>query len=63
MNGRRSTNAKPLHHRRIPGTAATLLQLYNASILGTFWPFFTGIVVQLVAAMFQFARIILVPPK
>ncbi len=29
----------------------------------SFWPFFTGIVVQLVAAMFQFARIILVPPK
>jgi hypothetical protein len=48
---------------RIPGTAATLLQLYNASILGTFWPFFAGIVVQFVAAMFQFARIILVPPQ
>ena len=47
----------------ILGTAATLLQLYNAAVLGTFWPFFTGIVVQLVAAMFQFARIILVPPQ
>jgi hypothetical protein len=42
---------------------ATLLQLYNAVFLGTFWPFFTGIVVQLIAAMFQFARIILVPPE
>jgi hypothetical protein len=35
------------------GIATTLLQLYNAAILGTFWPFFTGIVVQLVAAMFS----------
>jgi hypothetical protein len=45
------------------GTAATLLQLYNAALLGAFWPFFTGIVLQLVAAMFQFARMILLPPK
>lgn len=45
------------------GWGATLLQLYNAVFLGAFWPFFTGIVVQLVAAMFQFARMILVPPK
>ena len=45
------------------GIGATLLQLYNAAFLGAFWPFFTGIVVQLIAAMFQFARIILVPPK
>jgi hypothetical protein len=29
----------------------------------SFGPFFTGIVVQLVAAMFQFMRIILIPPK
>jgi len=45
------------------GTAATLLQLYNVALLGAFWPFFTGIVLQLVAAMFQFARMILLPPK
>jgi len=44
------------------GTGATLLQVYNAAILDAFWPFFTGIVVQLVAAMFQFVRIILLPP-
>ena len=43
------------------GTAVTLLQLYNAAILGAFWPFFTGIVFQLTAAMFQFMRIILMP--
>jgi hypothetical protein len=36
--------------------------LYNNAFLGTFWPFFTGIVLQLVAAMFQFARMILLPP-
>jgi len=45
------------------GIAANLLQLYNTAFLGAFWPFFTGIVFQLVAAMFQFARIILVPPE
>jgi drug/metabolite transporter (DMT)-like permease len=45
------------------GIGATFLQLYNAALLGAFWPFFTGIVVQLIAAMFQFARIILVPPE
>jgi len=44
------------------GIAANLLQLYNNAFLGTFWPFFTGIVLQLVAAMFQFARMILLPP-
>ncbi len=45
------------------GTAAMLFQLYNGAILGAFWPFFTGIVVQLLAAMFQFVRIILLPPE
>jgi hypothetical protein len=47
----------------ILGTAAMLFQVYNVAILGAFWPFFTGIVVQLLAAMFQFARIILLPPE
>ena len=45
----------------ILGTVATLLQVFNAAMLDAFWPFFTGIVVQLVAAMFQFVRIILLP--
>ena len=45
------------------GWGATLLQLYNVALLGAFWPFFTGIVIQLVAAMFQFARMILLPPE
>ena len=45
------------------GIAATLLQLYNTAFLGAFWPFFTGIVFQLVTAVFQFARMILLPPE
>jgi hypothetical protein len=45
------------------GIAANLLQLYNAAFLGAFWPFFAGIVVQLVTGMFQFARMILLRPK
>jgi hypothetical protein len=44
------------------GIAATLLQLCNAVWLGAFWPFFTGIVLQLIGAMFQFARMILLSP-
>jgi len=47
----------------ILGTAVTILQLYNAAILGTFALFFTAIVFQLTGAMFQFMRIVLVPPK
>ena len=47
----------------VTGAGATLLQLYNVAILNAFWPFFTGIVVQLLAAMFQFARIVLLPPE
>lgn len=45
------------------GTAAMLLQLCNIAWLGTFWAFFAGIVLQLVGAMFQFARMILTPPR
>ena len=45
------------------GWGATLLQLYNVVLLGAFWPFFTGIVVQLFGAMLQFARMILLPPE
>jgi len=45
------------------GWGAILLQLCNVALLGAFWPFFTGIVVQLIGAMFQFARMILQPPE
>jgi hypothetical protein len=47
----------------ILGTAVTILQVYNAAILGAFALFFTVIVFQLTAAMFQFMRIILMPPE
>ena len=43
------------------GIAAMLSQLYNAALLNAFWPFFTAIGVQLIAAMFQFARMVLAP--
>jgi hypothetical protein len=45
------------------GIAANLLQLYNVAVLGAFWPFFSGIVVQLLTGMFQFARMILLRPE
>ena len=45
------------------GTAAILLQVYNVALPGAFWPFFAGIVYQLVMAMAQFARMILLLPE
>ena len=45
------------------GMAAMLLQLYNLVLLAAFWPFFVGIVYQLVTAMAQFARMILLLPE
>jgi hypothetical protein len=45
------------------GAGALLLQFFNIAIIDAFWPFFAGIVVHLLAAMFQFARIILLPPE
>jgi len=43
------------------GAGALLLQFFNIPILDAFRAFITGIVVYLLAAMFQFARIILLP--
>jgi hypothetical protein len=45
------------------GIAAMLLQLYNVAVLGAFWAFFAAIVYQLVTAMAQFARMILLLPE
>ena len=45
------------------GMVAMLLQVYNVALLGAFWPFFAGIVYQLVTAMAQFARMILLMPE
>lgn len=45
------------------GIAANLLQLYNAALLGAFWPFFCGVVFQLLTGTAQFARMILLRPE
>ena len=45
------------------GIAANLLQLYNAAFLGAFWPLFTGVVFQVITALFQFVRMILLLPE
>jgi hypothetical protein len=45
------------------GITANLLQLYNAAFPGVFWPFFTLIVFQVITALFQFARMILLLPE
>lgn len=45
------------------GIAVNLLQLYNATSLGVFWLFFACIVFQVIAALFQFARMILLLPE
>lgn len=45
------------------GIAVNLLQLYNAAFPGVFWLFFTCIVFQVIAALFQFARMILLLPE
>jgi hypothetical protein len=45
------------------GTASVVLQLYNIALLAAFWPFFAGIVYQLITAMAQFARMILLLPE
>lgn len=45
------------------GMAAMLLQAYNVALLGAFWPFFAGIVYQVVTAMVQFVRMILLLPE
>jgi hypothetical protein len=45
------------------GTAANLFLLYNTALLGEFWPFFTVIAFQIIAALLQFARMILLLPE
>ena len=45
------------------GIAAMLLQFYNIALPGAFWPFFAALVYQLVTAMAQFARMILLLPE
>jgi hypothetical protein len=44
------------------GISSLLLQCLNIAMLNWFWPFFTGIVIHLLAAMLQFVRLVLLPP-
>jgi hypothetical protein len=43
------------------GTMTIVLQLYNMAVVNWFWPFFAGIVVDLIAGMLQFKRLVLLP--
>ena len=43
----------------VVGIAVTLLQMYNAIALKTFWPFFAAITTLLLLAMLQFIRLVL----
>ena len=42
----------------VVGVAVTLLQLYNAIALKTFWPFFTAVATLLLLAMLQFILLV-----
>jgi hypothetical protein len=42
-------------------TAVCLLQLWNVTMAGYFWPFFAAIVALLLGAMYQFVRLVLTP--
>ena len=44
------------------GIFVLLLQFYNAIFLNVFAPFYTAVVVQIVLAVFQFVRLILLRP-
>jgi hypothetical protein len=43
--------------------AATVLQAMNFALWNKFWPFYAGIFVHLFAAIVQFLRLILLPPR
>jgi hypothetical protein len=44
-------------------TALCLLQLYNVTMLATFWPFFAANITLLLGAMYQFVRLVLIPQR
>ena len=44
------------------GAVMFVLQAWNTAILNAFWPFFAAIVAHLIAAIMQFARIVLIQP-
>jgi hypothetical protein len=45
------------------GIAAWIFQFYNIAVLNWFWPFFALIFIHLIAAILQFMRLVLLPPK
>ena len=45
------------------GTASLVLQVINIVKLNLFWPFFLSIFMHLIAAMLQFARMVLLLPE
>jgi hypothetical protein len=44
-------------------TAAQIFQLINIALLNLFWPFFLSILAHLIAAILQFARMVLLLPE
>ena len=69
---RRAVRAFPAEHfnlngiliylLRFFGIAAILLQFFNVTTLNVFWAFFAIIIIQLLAGVFQFIRLILIQP-
>jgi hypothetical protein len=60
-SGMPGTSRFLLYGMGILAIGAMLLQIYNVVVLNVFWAFFTTIVVQLVAGILQFVRLILLP--
>ena len=47
----------------VVGIAACVLQIVNVIALDVFWPFFAQIVISMLIALLQFARLILISPQ
>ena len=52
-----------LYLNGILGTAAAILQIYNLIVLNVFWAFFAIVIVLLIAGVFQFVRLLLLPGR
>jgi len=61
QSGAAPVNRVAFYFFSILGALSLLLQSYNIVRLNLFWPFFLGITVHLLAAMFQFMLMILRP--
>lgn len=58
---KRETSKFFLYLNGILGTATIILQIYNLIVLNVFWAFFAIVIVQLLAGIFQFMRLLLLP--